>query len=153
MINKTKSIISANCIFRLSYLTRNFRRQPVDIIDDKHLSPMQAETQANNSWLNELHQHFHQHISEPSFTQEQLARLMNISTRQLNRKLKQLTGQKPNHYLKNLRYQAALLLLQQKRYATVAETAYAVGLKDVVYFSRQFRIKYGKLPSEYLKNF
>ena len=112
---------------------------------------MEPLTRTNTKWLERLNQHFEQHLSDTNFTQVQLAQLMNISTRQLNRKVRQLTGLSPREHLKQARYDKALELLESRRYDTVAETAYAVGLKDVVHFSRQFRERYGTRPSEFLK--
>jgi AraC-like DNA-binding protein len=45
----------------------------------------------------------------------------------------------------------ALYLLENKIYLNVGEVATAVGLDNSGYFSKAFKERYGKLPSEFRK--
>jgi signal transduction histidine kinase/DNA-binding response OmpR family regulator/ligand-binding sensor domain-containing protein len=80
-----------------------------------------------------------------------LASEMNLSERQLQRKLKLLTGLAPNAFIREVRLRNARRLLERRSYSTVAEVAYAVGFGSPSYFSKLFFEQYGQYPSEYLK--
>lgn len=76
---------------------------------------------------------------------------MNLSERQLRRKLKQCTGLSPNQYLREIKLQKAFRLLEDRTYSTVSEVCYAVGLSTPKYFTKIFVERFGKLPTEILK--
>ena len=78
-----------------------------------------------------------------------MADAMAISRRQLFRRVKKLTGLTPNAYIQEARYRRARLLLENQSFPSVKAIAYEVGMKDVRYFSQQFRSRFGKLPSAY----
>ena len=99
-------------------------------------------------WLQELNTQIEAHLSEPQLTAKKLALCLDISRRQLFRKVKALTGQTLNEYINTMRFQKAKEYLEHNTYKTVAETAHAVGFKDPGYFARQFKKRYGQLPSE-----
>jgi transcriptional regulator GlxA family with amidase domain len=73
---------------------------------------------------------------------------MFCSTRQLQRRLKEYTGQTPADYLNSIRLNKSYQYLTQGTYPTVSATARALGFRDTVYFSRKFREHFGILPSE-----
>jgi AraC-like DNA-binding protein len=146
---RTPYNVSKRLLATFGYKSPNIN--PFSVHNPTPKSTMLSVPNHSNEWLKRLNSCFETHISESNFTQQQLGQLMNISPRQLNRKIKKLTGMLPQQYFRQLRYEKAFHLLKERRYDTVAETAYAIGLKDVVHFSRQFRARYGKLTSEFLK--
>ncbi|MFK7948341.1 MAG: helix-turn-helix domain-containing protein [Saprospiraceae bacterium] len=73
---------------------------------------------------------------------------MLVSERQLYRIIKDKMGVTPREYLNHLRFQKAYTYLTEGTYKTIRETANAVGFRDTVYFSRQFKNRFGILPSE-----
>ncbi len=89
-------------------------------------------------------------MADPSLGVESLAQRLAMSPIQLYRKLKALTGHGPNDFVRNFRLiRAASLLTQQS--GSVADIAYQVGFNSLSYFSKCFKDKYGKPPSEYLR--
>jgi AraC-like DNA-binding protein len=76
---------------------------------------------------------------------------MSMSERSFRDKLKNCTGLKPNKYILWARLQLAYRLLEEKRYPTIAEVCYAVGIQSKAHFSKAFKTYYGKAPSDYLK--
>jgi signal transduction histidine kinase/DNA-binding response OmpR family regulator/ligand-binding sensor domain-containing protein len=110
------------------------------------------ETTINQpSWLLQLQQIIKAKLdSQTFFTIEDVAAEMYISTRQLQRNIKTETGLTLNNYIKDIRLHQAMELLEQKRYATVAEYSYAVGFNDPHYFSKIFAERFGKKPADYL---
>ncbi|RPH94665.1 MAG: AraC family transcriptional regulator, partial [Calditrichaeota bacterium] len=68
----------------------------------------------------------------------------------LFRKLKGLTDERPQEFIRSLRLkQAARLLTDSKM--TITEICYACGFNFPAHFTLQFRAKYGLNPNEYRK--
>lgn len=102
----------------------------------------------NQEWKAQLDECIEDSIEDARFTAPELARRMGISERQLFRKVKALTSFTPNDYLNNIRFNKAKQYFEDGTYDTVANTAKAVGFKDPGYFSKKFKERFGKLPSE-----
>ena len=79
-----------------------------------------------------------------------MALLAHLSSRQLGRKIKSLTGLSTSAYIREARFTVARRQLEAGQVQTVKEAAYNVGLKDLQTFTQQFKKRFGKLPSEYL---
>lgn len=90
-------------------------------------------------------------ISNSNFGVEELASKIGLSTSHFYRRLKQLTGQIPNVYLRNYRLQRAAELLGNNEGLNVAEVMYQIGIESNSYFSTSFKKLHGVSPSEYLK--
>lgn len=90
-------------------------------------------------------------LSDSTFGVEELANKIGFSPSQFYRKLKQLTGQVPNVFLRNYRLQRAAELLQSNEGYNVAEVMYQIGIESNSYFSTSFKKLYGVSPSEYFK--
>lgn len=100
-------------------------------------------------WLEQLYDLINTQIDQPSFSIPEMARLLNMSERSLQRQLKSLTGLSPKQYLQEIRLTKARQYLEEKTYDTVAKVAYAVGFADAKNFSRRYKQRFGKLPSSY----
>lgn len=103
-------------------------------------------------WLETLEDHLVQYLSNNKYTITQLAFDLAISERQLRRRIKALTGLSPSQYFKETRLQAARQLLEQRKFNTIAQIAFAVGFQNPGAFSRNFSSRFGKKPSEYFSN-
>lgn len=68
----------------------------------------------------------------------------------LNKKIKSLTNQTANVFIRSVRLKHAAKMLSTKQY-TVSEVTYAVGFNDLRYFRECFKKEYGVLPSDYVK--
>ncbi|MFQ5605254.1 MAG: two-component regulator propeller domain-containing protein [bacterium] len=88
------------------------------------------------------------HIDDPDFETDNLAREAGYSRRQLNRKLRALTGQSVREFIRTIRLKRAAQLLQQQA-GTVTEIAYEVGFNSIAHFSKVFREQFGVAPSEF----
>ncbi len=86
-------------------------------------------------------------LSDSDLKVSDIAQSLNISERTLRNQVHRLYGLSPVQYLTELRLRHALLLLQHRQYATIAETCSAVGIKSAAHFSRIFKEKYGFNPS------
>ena len=90
-------------------------------------------------------------ISDSNFGVEELASEIGLSTSHFYRRLKQLTGQVPNVYLRNFRLQRAAELLGNNEGFNVAEVMYQIGIESNSYFSTSFKKLHGVSPSEFSK--
>ncbi|MEB8433409.1 GlxA family transcriptional regulator [Cocleimonas sp. KMM 6892] len=89
------------------------------------------------------------HIADP-LDLEQLARLSEISPRQLNRLFKDKLGHKTMEFYKQLRLQIANNLLKQSP-MKIIEIAQATGFVSAAHFSASFSKLFGETPSELRK--
>lgn len=80
-----------------------------------------------------------------------LASELAMSERQLQRKIRAISGLSPQQLIKEVRLQKSRELLMAKRVHTVAEAANLVGFDKAEYFSSQFTQRFGKRPSDLLK--
>ncbi|HMB93879.1 MAG TPA: two-component regulator propeller domain-containing protein, partial [Rhodothermales bacterium] len=88
------------------------------------------------------------HLGDSTFNVEMLAAEMGLSSRQLTRRVRAVTGEAPGRLIRRLRLERATYLLEA-HVSTIAEVAYAVGFQDADHFSKQFRRVYGVPPSRY----
>jgi signal transduction histidine kinase/CheY-like chemotaxis protein/sugar lactone lactonase YvrE len=84
---------------------------------------------------------------DPDFGVQALSEAVFLSSTQLHRKLKALTGEPPGHFIRTVRLQHARHLLKTTE-KSVTEISQEVGFRDLAYFSRVFTSEYGKPPSE-----
>lgn len=107
-------------------------------------------TEDDLRWLEEIEAAYKAKLSHFDFSLEQLAHDLATNRWTLYRRIKQLTGLTATQYLKEIRLNHARHLLEQNASDSVKAVAYNVGMKDVKYFSREFKKRFGKSPSEYL---
>ena len=86
-------------------------------------------------------------ISNTEFGKEEFAAAMNVSSSLLYKKMKSLTDQSPTDFIKTVRLNHAVELLQSRKY-TVTEVSELCGFASIGYFSTVFRKHFGKSPSE-----
>jgi len=79
------------------------------------------------------------------FTVEELAQMCCLSVGSFRRSFAQCVGMSPVEYRNRLRIQKAVTLLKTGKY-TVGETAEAVGIQDIKYFSKLFQRYTGVTP-------
>lgn len=102
----------------------------------------------DNAFLEKLVQLVHEHMDDPEFGVDMLARKVAMSQPVLYKKLKAVTNMSVNDFVKSLRLRKAAELLRKKQH-TVYEVAYMVGYNDRKYFSREFKKQFGKTPTAY----
>jgi signal transduction histidine kinase/DNA-binding response OmpR family regulator len=105
----------------------------------------------DKEFLNQVVEAIEKNLADSSFGVEELATEIQYSASQLYRRLKKITGQVPNVYLRNFRLQHAAELLKSKEGYTVAEVMYQIGIESKSYFATSFKKLFGKSPSEFAK--
>lgn len=100
-------------------------------------------------FIDDLELAVQQNVSNVQFGVNNLAETVFLSVSQLTRKLKTITGKTPADFIRALRFEKAIQLLKEG--ASVAETSWAVGFEDPVYFSKVFKKHFGFPPSSVKK--
>ncbi len=139
LVQRIKTIIRNNKVIRdkALRLIKGDITEPVfrNELNDKFVKKMLEVTQSN--------------ISNIDFDKDKFAAAMNVSSSLLYKKAKSLTDQSPSSFIKNVRLNHALDLLQSQKY-TVTEVSELCGFISLSYFSKVFRNHFGKSPSEIL---
>ena len=89
------------------------------------------------------------HISDPILDINKVCEVTGFSYSILLRKIKNLTGQNVNEFIRTIRIRRAEQLLRTKKYS-VAEVMYETGFSNHSYFSKCFRKQYKMSPKEYI---
>lgn len=103
-------------------------------------------------WLEELTSLLMVSMGDPRLRAEDLADKMFLSRSQFYRKVKEYTGMPPGSFIREKRLLEAKKILEGGMFPTVKEVAHQVGYCRMDYFSKLFRERFGKLPSEVLKH-
>lgn len=156
----TKPFINEELLARIDNLLQNAQgRKEANTIEFENIvipTTEKKSVEANiqdietKEWLDNLEQVVLKNIEFSEFTVDGLAAEMFISKRQLYRKIKQHIGITPLQYIKTYKLNHARDLLESKKVNSVKATAYSIGYPNVVYFRREFKKAFGRLPSDYL---
>ncbi len=92
-----------------------------------------------------------ENMSNPEFTVIEFGKELGLSRMKLYRKLKSITGQSANEFIRAIRLQRAAQLIEQDQ-MTIAEITYEVGFNDLQYFRECFKKHFGVTPSKYSTN-
>ena len=86
-----------------------------------------------------------QNYANPNFGISSMAAALKISERQLQRKVKALTGQSPVQHLRQFRLEESLHYLREG--VPVGKAAKAVGFSSHAYFTSCFKARFGITPN------
>ncbi len=92
------------------------------------------------------------HLDDNDFNIETLAREMGMSHSYLYKRIKLISGQSVNGFIRFLRLRKAAEFLITTN-DTVSEVAYSVGFSDVKYFREQFSKLFKMKPTDYIKHY
>ncbi|MDF9798145.1 adenylate cyclase [Catalinimonas alkaloidigena] len=108
------------------------------------------ESSLDHAFLEKLTDVVLQNLNNEQFGVQDLSAQVGISRSHLHRKLKLLRGKSVSRFIREVRLNEAIKLLQQDA-GTASEIAYRVGFNSPTYFHRCFRKHYGYAPGE-IKN-
>ena len=93
-----------------------------------------------------------ENIDNEEFTMKKFSQAMGMSHSGLNQKVKAISGQRLNAFIRSIRLRrAAVLMLTDNM--NVNQAAFQVGISDPRYFREQFVKIFGMTPSEYIKKY
>lgn len=117
-----------------------YRHAPKEDVHDKEAA----------EFISNLNAYILEHFTEKDFSIDSLARQFYMSRSNFHKKVKAITGNTPNDYIRIIRLNRSLELLSSGKYQ-IMEVCYMVGFNTPSYFSKCFSEYFGKLPNEYLK--
>jgi AraC-like DNA-binding protein len=106
--------------------------------------------QLDKAFLDKAMQIVERELDNSDFSINEFCRNLAMSRTSVYNKLKALTNQAPNDFIRIIRLNKAKELLSSKQYS-IAEVAYMVGFSDPKYFSVSFKRQFGLNPKD-LKN-
>ncbi|MBQ7419548.1 MAG: helix-turn-helix domain-containing protein [Prevotella sp.] len=134
------NLIHTHHMLRLKYGRNDRLEEKVDEVQMK--SP-------DDKLLERIMQVINKNISNADLSVDSIADEVGISRVHLHRKMKELTGQTPHDFIRNIRLkQAANLLANQSM--NITEVMYACGFNNAASFSTIFKKFYGMSPREYM---
>lgn len=101
----------------------------------------------DKEFIQKLLDYINDNISDSNLSVEELATELKLSRSQLYRKIKALTGQTVNEFIRKIRLERAKQILESGK-TTVGEACFNVGFSSPSYFSKCFKAHFGVLPSD-----
>ena len=147
----TKPFDEEELIVRIGNLLVNqsFRQEAVmEELAEKGEPVKVGISEMDREWLDSFEKYLTQNLSNNNLTIIQLADEFAMSMSTLLRQLKRLTGLTPQKYLVEMRLEKARQLLVEGRFGSISRVAREVGYNDVRNFSKSFKSRFGKKPSE-----
>ena len=107
-----------------------------------------GELSSDEKFLFDITHLIEQNMDDPELNVNTLSQKSGISTKQLYRRIKTITGMTTVAYIRDQRLKKAASLLAKGTF-TISEVMYRVGFSSASYFTRCFCDEYGMPPSEY----
>lgn len=105
------------------------------------------DNELNDKFLKRMIEVVRENITNAQFSKDDFASAMNVSSSLLYKKIKALTDQSPTDFIKAIRLNHSLELLQSRKYS-VTEVSELSGFSSVGYYSTVFRKHFGKSPTQ-----
>ena len=102
-------------------------------------------------FIEKLKAYVKERISESEITSDDLCQSVNMSRRQLFRKIKTETGFTPAAFVREIKLLEARKLIEDRKGNTVSEISYAVGFSTPSHFTKIFDERFGVHPKELLR--
>lgn len=138
---------------RLVKLTLDQLIKSRQLIFDKYFGAIsgaaenEKATSIDKEFIQKILSYINDNISDSNLSVESLASELNLSRSQLYRKVKTLTGQSVNEFLRKIRLQRAKQKLENGS-STISEVCYQVGFSSRSYFTKCFKAHFGVLPTD-----
>ncbi|HCE58880.1 MAG TPA: hypothetical protein DER09_13885 [Prolixibacteraceae bacterium] len=136
LLTQSERLIKNRELIRDKYKAQNF------------MVEVDAHTSKDTDFVQNVKTLLEEHISNPEFNVNQLSQQLNISTTQLYRRLKQLTGYTPVEFIRLMRLQKAHGLLVNGK-NTVKEVCYLTGFNNLSYFIKCFKEQFNITPASF----
>lgn len=117
----------------------------ITLLPDKELTKEEIQ------WLETLAEIIIHDSNEVDFNMEFLGDKLGLSRRQIQRRTKAILNITPKQFIKEVRLLEARRLLELGEVDSVKSVSALFGISSPEYFSRQFKKRFGKTPSVYLK--
>ncbi len=127
--------------------TANLMNEKLTIEEDSELHEAELSP-TDKKFMDKLMMLMMDNIDNGNLVVDDLAKELAVSRSVFFKKLKFLTGLAPIEFIKEIRIKRAAQLIENGEY-NMTQISYMVGINDPRYFSKCFKRKYGKTPTEY----
>jgi AraC-like DNA-binding protein len=110
-----------------------------------------TEKETNQKFLQNTIDFIVENITDNNLNVEGLADALNLNISNVYRKIKALTGLTIIEFIRMVRLKEAIKLIETKKYS-ISEIAYKTGFTSPSYFTKSFKVHYGKPPSEFIED-
>lgn len=104
-------------------------------------------TSMDKEFIEKVLSYINERIGDPDLNVESLASQLNLSRSQFYRKIKALTNQTANEFIRNIRLLKAKQMIEMGN-SNISEVCYKVGFSSPSYFTKCFKSYFGILPKE-----
>lgn len=117
---------------------------------EKHEAPeLNKKKSANEKLMERIMDTIYKNLTDSSLNVDKIADEVGMSRVHLHRKMKEIVGQTPHDFIRQLRMERATRLLAAGD-MNITEVVYACGFSNAASFSTTFKHVYGLTPSEYM---
>lgn len=103
----------------------------------------------NEKLLTKVVNYVEENLTNPQLSVQELSKSLGMSRGTLYSKILDATGQTPVEYIRGIKLDRAAVLLE-KSDMNIAQVCYSVGFTSPNHFSRAFKARFNKLPSEFI---
>lgn len=125
------------------------REKALKLIKPGNNEPI-LNNELNDAFVKKMVKVVHENMSNTEFGKTEFALAMNVSSSLLYKKVKALTDISPSDFIKTVRLDYSLELLQSRKY-NITEISEMCGFASLRYFSSVFKKHFGKTPTDILK--
>lgn len=123
--------------------------EPVETIEETAAVPQESVmSQHDRKFMDKLMELMEKNLDNGDLVVDDLVQEMAVSRSVFFKKLKTLTGLAPIEFIKEMRINRAVQLIETDE-LTMTQISYMVGINDPRYFSKCFKQKMGMTPTEY----
>ena len=135
---------------RIKNLIESRKKLKMQFSRDLSLTPKDLTVSSpDEQFLTKLLEIVEENMSDSEFNVDRMVEKVGMSRSVFYRKLKNLTGQSANDFIKTMRLKRAAQILRQNK-LTISEVSYEVGFNDPQYFSKCFSKHFGITPSQFV---
>jgi signal transduction histidine kinase/DNA-binding response OmpR family regulator len=145
----TKPFSTQILLARIKNLIELRRQLHSNINREMTLQPAKISVSTiDKEFMKELQDVINKNLSDEDFNVEQLAKKLCMDRSTIYRKVLALTGEAPTDFIRSCRLRRGAELLKSN-FGTVLEVALEVGFSSANYFTKCFKKKFHRLPSNY----
>ena len=125
------------------------RKKQMATIDQTESTHQQNGESYDDKFLSKLGDIINEHLDDTELSVDFLCQKIGLSRTHLNRRMRELVGESPASYIRQLRLHKSMRLIKERN-LSISEIAFKVGFSSPSYFSQAFRDYYGLTPKDFI---
>lgn len=121
-------------------------------LKDHHIEARElVHSSKDKEFMDRLLSYIDKELSNPDLDIDQLCSAIGMSRTKLYHKIKEISGQAPNEFIRSIRLKKAVEILTHED-VLLTEVIYRVGIQTQSYFTKAFKKEYGKTPTQFIQD-